>query len=172
MKVRSIKQQVKQKKKAFTKFLSVFEKEVSLQAFNCNKEIAKAIAEDAKEAIDQQTYNWAPLSKRYLEYKIQRGFDPRIYIKTRELYNSISWGVTHGKIWTGIPSRKIHPWTGKRRIPISQIARWLEFGTSKMPPRPIWRPLLAKYMLKKPEFAKRYRKAVSQAVARAKKDMK
>lgn len=183
---RTTKAQLKKKRKTHTKFMSVFAEEVELHAFECNKEIAKEMSEEAKEVIESQRYKWRPLSPQYLEDKIEGGYDPRIYIRTGEFLQSISWGVTHGKVWTGIPSRVMH--TGKldradapdqRPIPMWLLARWLEFGATQsrvgpsgdlykiiLPPRPIWRPLLAKYARLRPKFGKRYRKALDQAVKR------
>jgi hypothetical protein len=188
--------QIKRGRQSFTKFVSVFREEVELKAFECNKEIAQAYAKEAKQIIEGQLYNWTPLSRRYLEYKISRGYDARIYIRSGEFLSSVSWGVTHGRVWTGIPSRKMY--TGRferadeperKRFPMRVLARWLEYGTTHrqeveiqpgkkgragkkvyktviIPPRPIWRPLLAKFMQQKPKFGKRYRKALAQATQR------
>lgn len=184
---RTTKADIQRKRRSFTKFLAVFSEETELHAFECNKEIAKAIAEEAKKVIEGQEYNWRPLSERYLESKIVQGYDPRIYIRTGELLESISWGVTHGKVWTGIPARVMH--TGRLAradesprppIPMRWLARWLEFGATHkkketksggtyqiiLPPRPIWRPILSKFVRLKPEFGKRYRKALTKAVKR------
>lgn len=183
---RTTKAQLKKKRTDFTKFVSVFREEVELKAFECNKEIARAYAEEAREIIEGQRYDWHPLSTMYLEAKVVRGYDPRIYVRTGEFLAAISWGVTHGRIWTGIPSRVMH--TGKlaradepKRKPIQMrlLARWLEYGATQsretaaggvykiiLPPRPIWRPLLSKYVKAKPKFGKRYRKALDKAVKR------
>lgn len=173
---RTTKAGLRKKKRTYTKFVSVFKEEVELHAFKCDKEIAKAYANEAKEIIDQQRYNWTPLSQKYLEDKIEKGYDERIYIRSGEFLNSISWGVTHKKVWTGIPSRIMH--TGKfersdepdrKPFPMRVLARWLEYGTGKIPPRPIWRPLMSKYIRLRPDFGKRYRKAMDRAIKRRKK---
>lgn len=183
---RTTKAHIKEKQKTFTRFMSVFIEEIELKAFECNKAIAKALAEEAREVIKGQRYNWRPLSERYLQDKLMRGYDPRIYIRSEEFLKSISWGVTHGKVWTGIPSRIMH--TGKFErsdepdrspIPMRWLARWLEYGATQrrksssgriftiiLPPRPIWRPLMAKFVRFKPDFGKRYRKALDAAVKR------
>lgn len=191
---RTTKAGLKKKKKTFTKFISVFKEEVSLAGFKCNKEIAREYSKEAKDVIERQRYNWHPLSPRYLKDKVSKGYDHRIYIRTGELLASISWGVTHGKVWTGIPSRVKHvgkfanPDEPKREpTPMWLLARWLEYGTFdwvevvkkvkgkkkittiktvRIPPRPIWRPLLSKYVRIKPKFGKRYRKAMDQAIRR------
>jgi hypothetical protein len=183
---RTTKGQLARKKKTYTKFLAVFSEELELKAFECNKEIAREYAKEARDVIEGQRYRWHPLSEPYLEAKIIQGYDPRIYVRTSEFLQAISWGVTHGKVWTGIPSRVMH--TGKleradapvrKPIPMILLARWLEFGATQtrqtsggnvyniiLPPRPIWRPLLSKYIRLKPKFGKRYRKALDKAVKR------
>lgn len=183
---RTTKAQLGRKRKNFTKFVAVFAEEVELKSFECNKEVAKAYAEEARQVIKRQLYDWHPLSEPYLERKIVRGYDSRIYIRTREFLEAISWGVTHGRVWTGIPARVMH--TGKlaradeakrKPIPMRWLARWLEFGATQsressagnvykiiLPPRPIWRPLLSKFVKLKPKFGKRYRKALDKAVKR------
>lgn len=170
---RTTKADLKKKRKTYTKFISVFKDEIQLHAFKCNKEIAKSYANEAKEVIKKQLYRWAPLSPKYLEDKIQKGYDSRIYIRTGEFLASIMWGVTHGKVWTGIPARVMH--TGKfaradepdrKPIPMRVLARWLEYGTTLIPPRPVWRPLLAKYVRLRPDFGRRYRKAADAAIKR------
>lgn len=188
--------QIKQKQRNYTKFISVFREEVELKAFECNKEFARDYATKAKQVIEGQLYNWTPLSRRYLEYKIGRGYDARIYVRSGEFLASISWGVTAGRVWTGIPARKMY--TGRferadeperKRFPMRVLARWLEYGTVHrtevevqkgkkgkpgkkihkqviIPPRPIWRPLLAEFLRRKPDYGKRYRKALAQATKR------
>lgn len=153
------------KVKAFTKFMSVFIEEVSLKAFECNKEIAKAVTEKAKEVIEEQLFDWTPLTKKYLERKITEGYDPRIYIRSREFLMSISWGVTHGRVWSGVPARKIHEDSG---LPMHVLARIHEYGAPSVgiPPRPLWRPIISMFVRDKPAFARRYRKAANEAVAR------
>jgi hypothetical protein len=160
---------IKRKKKAFTQFLAMFGNTVSLQATEGNKEIAKAITDEAKLVIEQQRYRHQPLNPDYRDRKEAEGYDTRILIRTGEYLESISWGVTHGRVWAGVPSRKIHEDSG---LPLHVLARIHEFGTSTIPPRPVWRPLLSKYSrggTKRQWFAKRYRKAAEQALRRARK---
>ena len=155
------KQRAKQQAKGFTKFLSVLRTEAVLNAYEVNKQIARRIVELSKQKIEQQEYHWIPLSEHYLDQKIREGHDPRIYIRTREFLGSIGWGVTHGRIWAGIPAQKIHEDSG---LPLWLLARFLEFGTSRIPPRPIWRPVLSTVMGERPDFAVRYRKALKQSM--------
>jgi hypothetical protein len=161
---------IKRKKKAFTAFLSMFGNTVSLQATAHNKAVAKAMTEEAKEVIEQQRYSHQPLNPDYRDRKEAEGYDTRILIRTGEYLDAISWGVTHGKVWAGVPSRKIHEDSG---LPLHVLARIHEFGTATIPPRPVWRPLLSKYTrggTRRQQFAKRYRKAAEQALRRARKE--
>jgi len=154
---------VAKKRKSFTKFLAVFEEEVSLQAFKCNKDMAKEITAEAKSIIENQSYRWRPLTDQYLRRKIKQGYDRRILIRTKEYVDSISWGVTGGRVWAGIPALKIHQGSG---MPIAKLARIHEFGTKTVPARPLWRPLLSKHVRQSAAFGRRYRKAANAAIAR------
>jgi hypothetical protein len=178
----------KKQRDDFTGFIAAFAREVELQATKLNKRVAKQYAEDARNIIENQLYDWAPLSPRYKKWKIDSGFDPRIYIKTGEFLSNIKWGVTHNRVWTGVPKRKIHKDSGMK---LSTLASILEFGrtikhpattvkigdkeverkefTVILPPRPIWRPLLSKYLKSKKKFAQSYRKSLREALAREKK---
>lgn len=159
------KRKIAKKKKTFTSFIAVFTNEASLLAGQLNKRIAKEYAEAAREVIKTQHYNWTPLTKKYLEKKISEGWDRRIYIRTSELLNSISWGVTHGKVWTGLPARKIHKDSG---MPLHILGRILEYGVpaNNLVPRPIWRTLLATFTKKKKKFAQGYRAELHKAMKR------
>lgn len=151
-----VKRKAGQRKKAFTQFMSVMASSVEVTATEYNKRVAKEMVQEAKRVIKTQQYNWQPLSTRYLARKKKQGHDERIYIRTGEFLKAISWGVTHGKIWWGIPTNVIHEDSG---LPLKLLAKWLEFGTRLMPPRPIWRPILSKFIRKKKMFAKECRKS-------------
>ena len=150
-------------KKRFTSFLKVFEKAVEMTATETNKELARRITRDAKEAIENQEFDWTPLSSKYLARKISEGYDPRTLVRTGEYKDAISWGVTHGKIWAGIPSRKIHEDSG---MPLFKLARIHEFGTATIPPRPLWRPILARHLTRRKKFRNAYRAAVMRTIRR------
>lgn len=161
----------KKRKRTFTKFIAAFKESVELQATEINKEIARSYANDAKDIIEGQLYNWKPLSKRYLKRKLEKGYDTRIYVRSGEFLASIGWGVTHGKVWAGIPSRKMYTFKYERAdeppkqpFPMHKLARWLEYGTKIIPARPIWRPLLAKYIRNRRAFAASYRKGISKTM--------
>lgn len=95
------------------------------------------IVETLQGHIKAQDLPWAPLSERTIAIK---GNDT-IYIDTGILMNSIKVrrirSVANGiTIFVGA-----NPWTrssGGHKL--SDLMIWLEYGTSKMPPRPLIRP--------------------------------
>jgi hypothetical protein len=156
----------KKNRKSFARFLAIFQNAASLQATQAAKDAAKAIAEEAKEVIESQGFDWEPLSPRYLQRKIDEGYDPRMLIRTREYLEGIGWGVTHNRVWTGVPPNKIHQGS---KLPLIILAKIHEFGTKTTPARPLWRTLLAKQVKDKPKFAAQYRREIEAASRRAKK---
>jgi hypothetical protein len=157
---------VARKRKSFTHFLAVFKNTAEVKATAVNKEAAKQIAVTAREVILSQRYRWKALSPRYVNYKKKYGLDPRFHIATGEYVNAISWGVSHGKVWAGIPTRKVHSGSGK---PLWLLARWLEFGTRRMPPRPVWRYVVSQVMKYYPKLAAQYKISVYKKLQEARK---
>jgi hypothetical protein len=177
-----ISKHARERKSAFTSFMSMFKNSVEMAADETAKEMAKALADEAKTAIVKQAYNWHPLSPRYVAYKKRNKLDPRIYVARGEFVNAISWGVTHGKVWAGLPSRKIHEASG---LPLRVLGRILEFGAKRsvitehgiervqfIPPRPIWRTALSKIMGQQKKFARKYRSRVRAAMKQKRKGKK
>jgi hypothetical protein len=150
-----------------SKFYSLFNKDVKLQAFEYLKELIKALIEEAKQILESQSYNWVPLTERYADYKMDHGLDDRILIATGFYRDHIGWGVTHNKIWFGVPNITHEP----SGLPLPVLARIHEFGTATIPARPLWRPLLSKYAREAPNFAKRYKKEVKKAADKAKSSL-
>ena len=104
-----------------------------------DKWIAEKIADLTKTAIKEQRWKnkWKPLNSQYKAWKIKKGLDPRILIAYGYYLNSIKV-YKSGKDWVvGVDPFQIHPKTGIR---MKKLARYLEYGTSKMPARPHWRP--------------------------------
>ena len=104
-----------------------------------DKWIAEKIADLTKTAIKEQRwkYKWKPLNPQYKAWKMRKGLDPRILIAYGYYINSIKT-YKSGRDWVvGVDPFQIHPKTGIR---MKKLARYLEYGTSKMPARPHWRP--------------------------------
>jgi hypothetical protein len=106
-----------------------------------DKFIAEKIVETAKAGILEQRWRdkWKPLSPSYLEWKKRKGLDTRILIATGQYLDSFKV-YRSGKYWVaGVEKDRLHYFEGKV-VKIGDLAKWLEFGTRKMPPRPHWRP--------------------------------
>lgn len=101
--------------------------------------IAYMFVDEVKLAIDTQKYKrkWKPLSPKYLRYKIRKGLSPHIWEATTELKKSLKvTGTNTSKITIGWDKRELHKGT---KYPLYKIANHLEYGTRKMPPRPLFR---------------------------------
>lgn len=147
----------------FSSFVNVLRTEVEIQAFKYTEEVAKSIAEEAVEILDEQRYAWQPLNDAYLEGKIKVGRDPRILIATGFYQDHITWGKrADGTVWVGVEDI-MHP---DADISLIVLARIHEFGTATIPARPLWRPLLSKYVRRTPQFARKYQKEVEKATLR------
>lgn len=98
--------------------------------------VGNAGADLARRHIRLQDLAWAPLSPITVKKK---GF-PTIYVHTREYYNKIKSEVQ------GTPGedvlRVVVAIQGKHSsgIDMQHLAVMLEYGTSQMPARPLWRP--------------------------------
>lgn len=91
-----------------------------------------------KDHIYSQDLNWVPLSEHTIELK---GGDDTIYIDTGELVNGLSVrrikSVARGvSIFVGASPWKKH----KGGMGLDELMIWLEYGTDRMPARPLIRP--------------------------------
>ena len=109
--------------------------------------IAYEFVSEIKKAIDTQKYKgkWKPLSSHYLAYKKKRGLSPIIWEATKELKTTLK--VMHKKnhIEIGWDRRLMHTsikgthTNKKSKTPIYKIAKYMEYGTLRVPPRPLFR---------------------------------
>ena len=90
--------------------------------------------------IDNQDLSWTPLAERTIELK---GGDTTIYVQTGQLRN----GLTVRRIKSSVSGTTIFvgasPW--KRHeggMSMSDLMIWLEYGTDKIPPRPLVQPTI------------------------------
>ena len=90
--------------------------------------------------INKQMYKhkWAPLTAEYVEYKRKQGLSLRIWEATSLMKNHIVVLRRKDKWYIG-PNPKVHYKSG---VTLLEVARWMEFGTQKMPARPLFRPTL------------------------------
>jgi hypothetical protein len=104
-----------------------------------------------KEVVFERRYEkyWLPLSKKFLEYKKNKGYYENTWLMTGQLIDAIeiNYNSTKDQIEIGIPDNKYHKIRGvKRKVKLADIARFLEFGTSRengllpgIPARPLFR---------------------------------
>ena len=103
-------------------------------------EDGQMVLEKMRGHIDSQDLSWTPLSERTIELK---GGDDTIYVETGALKN----GLTVRRIKSSARGSTIFigasPW--KRHeggMKMSDLMIWLEYGTDKIPPRPLVRPTI------------------------------
>lgn len=98
------------------------------------------VLEKMKEHIDSQDLNWTPLADRTIELK---GGDDTIYVETGQLRDGLTVrrikSTTKGStLFIGASPWKRHD-SGMK---MSELMIWLEYGTDKIPPRPLVQPTI------------------------------
>jgi len=97
-----------------------------------------------EEAIDRQSYiynnykNWEPLSIEYYKYKERKNLSLKIWEATSLLKNNITYWRSDNNWVVGVPRNIYYEDTGVR---VHTVVRWMEYGTIKMPARPLFRPV-------------------------------
>lgn len=98
------------------------------------------VLEVMKDHIRDQDLNWTPLAQRTVELK---GGDTTIYVETGQLRD----GLTVRRIKSSTKGSTVFigasPW--KRHeggMKMSDLLIWLEYGTDKIPPRPLVQPTI------------------------------
>lgn len=99
--------------------------------------LAKEMRLYLKQAIKLQKYkiHWKPLSVKYLEYKRRKGLSLNIWEATSLLVDSISVRKYGNYYIIGFPVKAKYPGTN---LKVLQVAKWMEYGTSRMPARPLF----------------------------------
>lgn len=152
---------------SLTRFSNILNTELEIQAFKYIRVIAEEMTEEAKEILDSQRYKWEPLQQSTVDAKERKGLDHRTLIATGFYRDHIAWGIVGKQVWWGVEDVEHEP-SGLR---LTFLARIHEFGYGNVPARPLWRPLLAKYVRLKPHFGKRYRAEVDRAARNARKHL-
>jgi len=108
-----------------------------------------AIENRVKQHIARQDLNWTPLAKSTIEKKGHG----KVYIETTEYMNSIRVQVkTTGRFSLDLVVEPQGFHSGAK-MPMGELAKIHEYGTTHIPSRPIWRPTFEE-MQNMPEFAK------------------
>lgn len=98
------------------------------------------VLETMRGHIDSQDLSWTPLSQHTIELK---GGDDTIYVETGQLRNGLSVRrikstVKGSTIFIGASPWKRH----EGGMKLSDLLIWLEYGTDKIPPRPLVEPTI------------------------------
>ena len=103
------------------------------------QEDGEFVLEKIKGHIEHQDLGWVPLSDKTVELK---GGSTTIYVETGTLLNSFSVRKVKSKVTGSTFFIGASPW--KRHAPsgakLSDLMIWLEYGTDKIPARPLIRP--------------------------------
>jgi hypothetical protein len=130
------------------------------------QEKSQQFVDEIKFKIASQLFNHAPLSRAYYEGKLKAGQDPRILIQSSEYIDSFMYEeLTHETegitFRVGVPNT-LHSGSG---LPMKLLQKFLEFGTSRMPARPHWRPQIVLYKDRAPEMGRELRSIIAHRVA-------
>lgn len=104
------------------------------------KKIAIIYAEELVKAIDSQRYQsrWEPLNPDYLQWKKDNNLSENIWEATSLAKESIGVWRSNDKYVVGVKRNIKYPGSN---VPVYKVIRMLEFGTSKMPARPLFLPV-------------------------------
>lgn len=108
--------------------------------------VAYRLRNDIIAYIKDQRYarkgKWVPLKFEYVEYKKRKNLSTNTWEATSQLVNSIKVTKKGDKFHVGISPSKTYKGSSLKVI---QVARWMEYGTTKMPARPLFRPIIRLY---------------------------
>lgn len=106
--------------------------------------IAGLIQKDLVDTIETQSLSskWKPLSPSYIASKKKRGLHTEIWKATGNMESSIYKINRKDRVLIGVTGARKYPGTNNTLL---EVARYLEYGTSKMPARPLFRPIVDKY---------------------------
>lgn len=149
------------KKDYFKRFIPIFKKQAIMKLNDMSRQFANDLVTLAKRTLDDQTYNWKPLSEIYRQRKIKEGLSEKILIATGFYRDHIQSWVWKGNVYFGVRKTTIHEPSG---LPLWLISKIHEFGTKKIPSRPLWRPILAQFIKQVPKYQKLYYEAVKRGM--------
>jgi hypothetical protein len=92
--------------------------------------------------ISAQDLNWKRLKASTVRAKVKKGQSEDIYVATSTYFQSITSWVAGDKAYIGVKRGVTNP-DGQQ---VGNIAKWMEYGTSTMPARPLWQPTFKELM--------------------------
>lgn len=108
--------------------------------------LAYRLKNDLVRYIKTQRYakkgKWVPLKYEYVQYKKRKGLSTNTWEATSRLVESLTVTKRGSTIYVGISKSKMYP---ESQVKVIQVARWLEYGTDRIPPRPLFRPIIRIY---------------------------
>lgn len=139
---------------SFNKWVNTLETSLVVQANKTAIRMATRLRDQVVQNILDEKVPGEPLSKKYLNYKVNQGLDSRMLIASGQYVDAIEvWKWMVGDLLTvqvGVRPNRVHKKQatgghqqdvagGKTtRMRMVDLARMLEYGTTKMPPRPVW----------------------------------
>lgn len=105
--------------------------------------VAREYRDRLRRAVIRQELagSWKPLNEAYRDSKVQNGLNPGMWIATSRLIESVVVIRTPMAMVVGIDRRKVNK---ESKTHLWLIAKALEYGTDKIPPRPLFRPIKRK----------------------------
>lgn len=147
---------------SFDKFATIFKRTARAEASNLLRSLAAKVVKEVKTALLEQRYAWVPLTEDYLKAKIKAGLDTRTLLATLFYFHHISWWRDSNGVHMGVPNVQ-HP---TAKIPLGMLARVHEYGTARIPARPLWRPALSKILREFPKLREEYYRKVKSQLPR------
>lgn len=138
----------------FNGSINTLETVMVIEANKTSERMATRYRDQVVRNILDQSLPLAPLDPKYKAYKARNNLDTRILISTGQMIDAI--GVRKWRrgnitmIQVGINPNKQYKRESKgghkgdvkggksKHTKIADVARWLEYGTAHMPPRPAW----------------------------------
>jgi phage gpG-like protein len=156
--------------KRLDQFISVFKNSAIASGTDTMRKMARDVRDEVRRAIQNQAYQWMPLSKDYAEMKRRNNLDPRIYVATGFFLNNIKyWKDSKGKWHVGLRPRVKHP---DSDLTLVHLARIHEFGVDRpdkgvvIPARPVWRPAVARVLRSKGMYRRMFNRLTAKKMER------
>jgi hypothetical protein len=148
-----------------TLFTQSFRRAVPEVFVEFGEQKAQEFVDELKFKLESQLFGHVPLNREYYLWKLKNRLDPRTLIATHEYMDNITFerieddtsGVT---LRVGMSSG-IHRGSN---LPYGRLQRYLEDGTSRMPARPHWRPMIMIFKARSNEMGRELRTRLAQNV--------